>query len=154
MWEEIDINDKTGIDELVNLWNNRLGRMTAELDENIIESVLMKKRDAHYYLFKGIHVKMLIGLKHDISDETTYIFNISSDSYVNEMGNQSKVMEMWDAYQQIITLLLKKFKRKVKLVKWDESIRIQSVIDAAVDFYAVYGIKATNTERFWMFELM
>ena len=153
MWEEIDINDKTGIDELTDLWNNRLGCI-AQLSKDVIENTLLNKRDSHYYLFKGTYVKMLIGLKHDISDDTTYIFNVSSDTYVTEIDNAKKSSEMWDAYQLIIKLLLTKFKRKVKLIKWEKSIRLRSIIDSAVGFYAIYGIKAMNFEHHWLFELM
>jgi len=153
MWKEIDINDKTGIEKIFSIWNNRID-CTVQLSKDVIENTLVNKRDAHYYLFEGTYVKMLIGLKYDISDDTTYIFNVNSDCYVNEIDNQSKVMEMWDAYQLIITLLLKKFKRKVKLIKWEKSIRLQSIIDAAVGFYTIYGIKATNRENNWLFELM
>jgi len=153
MWEEIDIDDKTGIDKIVSLWNNRLD-CTVQLSKDTIETILQKKRDAHYYIFEGKYVKMLIGLKHDITDDTTYIFNVNSDCYVSEIDNALKTSEMWDAYQQIITLLLKKFKRNVKLIKWDKPIRIQSIIDAAVGFYAIYGIKATNLEHHWLLELM
>ena len=153
MWKEIDINDKNGINDILSIWNNRLD-CTVQLSKDIIETTLLTKTDAYYYLFEGKHVKMLIGLKHDISDDTTYIFNVNSDCYVNEIDNALKVSEMWDAYQLIIKLLLKKFNRKVKLIKWNKEIRIQSIIDAAVGFYAIYGIKATNLEKLWMFELM
>jgi len=153
VWKEIDIDDKTGIDELVALWNNRLS-CTVEMDRNTIENALLNKKDAHYYIFKGTYIKMLIGVKHDIYDDTTYIFNVSSDTYVTEIDNAKKVSEMWDAYQLIIKLLLTKFKRKVKLIKWEKSKRIQSIIDSAVGFYAIYGIKATNREHNWLFELM
>ena len=153
MWKEIIIDDKTGIDEIVALWNNRLD-CTVQLSKDAIENTLLTKTDAHYYIFEGIYIKMLIGLKHDIYDDTTYIFNVSSDTYVSEIDNAKKVSEMWDAYQLIIKMLLTKFKRKVKLIKWEKSIRIQSIIDSAVGFYAIYGIKATNLEHNWMFELM
>jgi len=153
MWKEIDIEDKNGIDEILSIWNNRLD-CTVQLSKDTIENTLQNKTDAHYYIFEGNHVKMLIGLKYDKWDNTTYIFNVNSDCNPNEIGNQSKVMEMWDAYQLIIKLLLKKFKKKVKLIKWEKSKRIQSIIDAAVGFYANYGIKAINLEHNWMFELM
>ena len=153
MWKEIEIDDILGIDEIVSLWNNRLD-CTVQMDRNLIERTLEKKRDAHYYIFEGTYIRMLMGIKHDISDDTTYIFNVNSDAYASEISNAQKSNEMWDAYQLIIKLLLEKYDRKVKLIKWKKEQRIQSIIDSAVGFYAIYGIKATNLEYHWLFELM
>ncbi len=153
IWREISANDTEGINEIVNLWNNRLG-CTFTMDKDMIVGVLNKRLDAHYYLFEGTYINVLLGYKHDISDDTTYIFSISSGSYITELSNAQKTNEMWDAYQLIITLLLKKYNRKVKLIKWNKDIRIQSIIDMAVSFYSSYGITATNRKDDWMFELM
>ncbi len=153
MWKEILINDESGKDQIVALWNNRLD-CTVQMDKDMIERVLEKKTDAHYYIFEGTYIKMLAGVKHDISDNTTYIFSINSDAYISEVDNTQKVSELWDGYQLIIKMLLEKYDRKVKLIKWDESIRLQHIIDYAVSFYSQYGIKATNIEKYWMFELM
>ena len=153
MWIEVKIDNKVGIDEIVALWNNRLD-CTVQMSRVLIERILEKKTDAHYYIFEGNYTKMLMGLKHDISDDTTYIFNVSGDAYISEIDNTQKVSEMWDAYQLIIKMLLEKYNRKVKLIKWQESKRIQSIIDSAVGFYALYGIIASNLEHYWLFELM
>ena len=153
MWREITVDDINGIDKLVALYTNRLD-CTDQMDKTRIEKVLMTKRDAQYYLFEGVYVKLLMGIKHDIRDDTTYIFSINSDVYISEIGNSLKENELWDAYQLIVKLLLTKYDRKVKLVKWGEDKRIQYIIDMAVGFYAAYGIIAVNEEEHWIFELM
>lgn len=154
MWREIIVGDIDGIDELVSLYNDRLD-CTFQMDKDMIENTLKKKRDAHYYIFEGTYVKILMGIKHDIRDNTTYIFNVSSDTIITENDILSnEMLEAWDAYQLIVKMLLETFNRKVKLIKWRENIRIQSVIDSAVGFYAQYGIIATNHENHWLFELM
>lgn len=153
MWKEILVGDIDGIDELVSITNDRID-CSVQLDKDIIEKVLKTKRDAHYYIFEGTYVKILMGIKHDIRDDTTYIFNVNSDTYITELDNALKLNEMWDAYQLIVKMLLEKYNRKVKLVKWNEKDKIQYIIDSAVGFYAAYGIKATNLEHNWLFELM
>ncbi len=153
MWKEILVNNQAGIDEIVSLWNNRLD-CTVQIDKDMIERVLNIKRDGQYYIFEGNYVKMLAGIKHDISDDTTYIFSINSDTYITELGDTSKANEVWNAYQLIIKLLLEKYDRKVKLIKWEKDKRLQSIIDYATTFYAQFGIIAVNTEFYWVFELM
>ena len=153
MWRKIKIDDKTGIDEIVALWNNR-PNCTFQMDKDIIKRTLETKKDAHYYIFEGTYIKILKGIKHDISDDTTYIFIINSDTIITENDNVQKANEMWDASQLIVKMLLEKYNRKVKLIKWQKEQRIQSIIDSAIGFYAKYGIKATNREHDWLFELM
>jgi len=154
MWKEIGIDDKEGIDNIVSLWNSRLN-CTFQMDKKVIERTLQRKRDAHYYIFEGIYLKILIGFKHDYTDDTTYIFNANSDAkYIDFNDTRAKSNEGWNAYQLLINMLLEKYERKVKLIKWEENKRIQSIVDKVVGFYAQYGIIATNFENHWLFELM
>jgi len=153
MWEEIKIDNDIAIEEFVGIWNDREGCKEL-IDIELIKNVVKRRIDAHCYIFKGISSKIIMFYKYDTSDDTTYIFIQNSNLVYTQANYISKGMEVWNAYGKFVLMLLKKYNRPVKLIKWQKDIRVQAIIDGAKSMYAGWGIKATNLEDYWLFELM
>ena len=152
MWREILIEDQVSLTKYIAIWNSRID-CVQQLSMEFMEDI-MTRNNAHVYIYEG-NFDLLLAYRHDISDDTTYVFQMNSDVDWND-GN---IAESWDAHREIIKTLLLLYNRPVKIVKAYEITYKDMEYDTKVKAYIVSkcaesGIKATELEHEWLYELM
>lgn len=151
MWREILIDDQASLTKYVSIWNSRidcLQQISIEMMENIITEM-----GGHVYIYEG-SFDLLLTYKYDISDNTSYVFQVNS----NVDWNDQNIDEAWDSHREIIKTLLLEHNRPVKIIKAYEITYKDMEYDTKVKAYIISkcaesGITATELEHEWLYEL-
>ncbi len=157
MWGEVFIDDDIYLQEYIDIWNGRedcVFTFTVEDIKNI-----MTKRDAHCYMFRGIYIKILIMYRYDDVDDVISVFQLSSNKvYENEKDNTPLVEETWNAHIELWKSLIERYNKKIKVRKKHISQRTSDydikVLAIIIDRCAQDGLKATDFNTHWIYELM
>ncbi len=150
MWREILIEDKASLTKYVGIWNDRID-CVQQISTEIMERILTVK-NGHIYIYEG-SFDLLLAYKP--FENTSYVFQMNS----NVDWNDQNIAESWDAHREIIKTLLLRHNRPVRIVKSYENTYKDSEYATKVKAYIVIkcaesGIKATELEHEWLYELM
>lgn len=157
-WAQILIDNIPGIDQWLVLWNGRPDPIQILTRDHIL-SIFERKIDVELYIYAGTHLNIVLMCKYSPSDNTTFVFFLSSDIADIDLwcDNEAGKTESYDAYEYLYKSLIARYNRPVKFIKictQEMTLRYRAEMDTFPSVWQTRGITATEFDTYWLFELM
>lgn len=160
MWTEIFVDDLEALQRHVDHYNTMACNISANntIDLDLLKRILNTKTECHAYYYEDSDRQIIVMYKYDISEDVMVIFQIFDNASIKDAVHLKD--KTWDINTEMIRIILR-HNKKVRWRKYPDTIRdsseykqIISNPQALADGWAERGIKATESERYWEYELM
>lgn len=165
MWEEIFLNDIEGIQRHVDHYNtmpcNIQSNKTINFD--LVKRILTLKTECHAYFYEDLDRQIIMLYKYDSTYDRIVVFQwFDNISIAESLRNFDKG---WDIYRTFIKMILERHNKILRISKLPQTVRdaqdfktgwgdAEQNNQLATTKHAEWGIRATEFERYWEYELM